>query len=271
MYATMPDGTTLFYEERGAGAPAIVFVHSLGTHEHYGHQIDQFARHHRVIAPDLAGFGLSTAPARHEFTFASWVDDLAWLLERLKAGPAVVVGHSMSGAIAMELAADHPDLVGAVVLLDPVPIVALAHFREGLVGLVRALEGPHYREAVRQFAEQRQFRATDDPELRERLIHDMCAVPQDILVAVFTNILAWDGEHVAPRVQAPILHIVQGGGMPVDLDRVRETVRGLELGQTVGAGHWAHIIDPGQVNSMIERFLAIHAPEPVGAGEASTQ
>lgn len=270
MYATKPDGTTLVYEDRGRGAPPIVLVHSLGTHEDYRHQIDHFTQQHRVIAPDLAGFGVSTVPAHHELTFASWVDDLAWLLKRLQIRSATIVGHSMSGAIVLDLAAAYPELVGAVVLLDPVPIVPLPPFRQGVSGLVEALKGPHYRDALRRFAEQRQFRNTDEPDVRERLIENMCAVPQHALVAVFTSIVAWEGEHVARRVHAPILQIVQGGGMPTDLDRVREALPGLELGQTVGAGHWAHVIVPGQVNSMIERFLAIHSMEPVGAGKAST-
>jgi len=271
MFATRPGGSTMFYEEYGTGAPPMLLVHSLGTHEHYRFQIDHFVQRHRVIAPDLAGFGLSTTPEHHELPFRSWVDDLAWLLDRLEVRSAVIVGHSMSGAIALELAAAHPELVAAVVLLDPVPIIPLPHFRPGMVGLLQALRGPRYREALRQFAEERQFRATDEPDLRDRLIEDMCAVPQQVLVAVFTNILAWDGEQVVRRVQAPILQIVQGGGMPADLDRVRETVGGLELGQTVGAGHWAHIIVPGQVNSMIERFLANQVRQPAGAGKIRTR
>jgi pimeloyl-ACP methyl ester carboxylesterase len=257
MYATNPDGTLLFYDEHGAGEPAIIFVHSLGNHEHYRHQIDHFA-----------GFGASTARPERDYTFASWAEDLAWLCEQLHVRAAVIVGHSMSGPIVLELAASHPALVRAAVLLDPVPIVPLPTFSQGLVRLVQALQGPHYRDALRRFAEERQFRATDDPGLRSRLIGDMCSVPQHVLVSVFSSILAWDGQQVVPGVQAPILQIVQGGGMPADLVRVQEIVPDFELGRTVGAGHWAHLIVPDQVNSMIERFLAIHSPEPLVPGES---
>ncbi len=268
MDAAKPDGTTLFYEEQGTDEPAIVFVHSLGSHAHYRQQIDHFARRHRVIAPDLAGFGASTAAAHRELTITRWVDDLAWLCERLDVHDAVIVGHSMSGAIALELTAAHPELACAVVLLDPVPIVPLPTFRQGLGRLVQALQGSNYRDALRGFAEQRQFRETDPPDLRSRLIEDMCAVPQHVLAGVFASLLDWDGELVAPRVQAPILQIVQGGGMPADLVRLQETVPRLELGRTVGAGHWAHVIVPDQVNSMIERFVAIHSPKPSVARDA---
>jgi pimeloyl-ACP methyl ester carboxylesterase len=262
MYAERPDGTVLFHEQHGTGEPAIVLIPSLGDHDHYRHQIDHFAARHRVIAPDLAGFGASTAAPRREHNFANWVDDLAWLCGQLDVRSAVVVGHSMSGAIALQLAAEHPELVRAVVLLDPVPIVPLQPFRAGLAGLVEALQGPGYVDALRAFAEQRHFRETDDPQLRSRLVQDMCAVPQQVLVGVFTSILGWDAEHVSARVEAPVLQIVQGGSMPADLARAREVLPSLELGQTVGAGHWAHLIVPDQVNAMIERFLANHSAEP---------
>jgi pimeloyl-ACP methyl ester carboxylesterase len=255
MFVEKPDGTRLFYEEQGTGEPAFLFIPSLGDHEHYRRQIEHFAPRHRIIAPDLAGFGASTAPPQRHHSFTSWADDLAWLCDQLEVRAAVIVGHSMSGAIALQLAAAHPELVRATVLLDPVPIVPLPPFRPGLAGLVQALQGMHYREALTGFV-QRQFRDTDDPALRSRLIRDMCAVPQPVLVAVFTSILDWQGEQVAARVKAPILQIVQGGTMPADLDRAQELLPGLELGQTVGAGHWAHLIVPDQVNSMIERFLA---------------
>lgn len=268
MFVSKRDGTRLFYEERGTGAPAILLVHSLGDHQHYRHQVEHFARHHRVVVRDLVGFGASTAPAPRTLTFESWAADLAWLVEQLDIGPAVIVGHSMSGAIAVELAASHPELVAAVVLLDPVPIVPLPPFREGLLALLQALQGPHYREALCHFAEQRQFRVTDDHELRERLIEDMCDVPQQVLVDVFAAILAWDGEQAVQRVRAPIVHIVHGGGMPVDLDRVRAVARDFEVGQTVGAGHWAHLLVPDQVNAMIERFVAVHFPAPLVPGPA---
>lgn len=258
MHATKPDGTVLSYDKQGAGEPAIVFVHSLGDRRHYREQIDHFARRHVVITPDLAGFGGSTSPAGREHSFLRWADDLAWLCRQLDVRGVVAVGHSMSGAIVLELAAAHPKLISALVLLDPVPIVPLPMFRERMAGLAEALRGPQYRDVVRAFAEQRQFRPDDNAAVRSRLVDDMCAVPQDAVAAVFAAIAAWDGERVAAKVSAPILQIVQGGTMPVDLVRLREVIPGLELGQTVGAGHWAHVFVPDQVNSMIDRFLSLH-------------
>lgn len=70
-----------------------------------------------VAAPDLIGHGRSTWAA--PWTIDANVEALAALLDRHADAPVVVVGHSFGGAVALHLAAGHPDRVAALVLLDP--------------------------------------------------------------------------------------------------------------------------------------------------------
>ena len=70
-----------------------------------------------VIAPDLLGHGRS--PWSAPWTIDANVAALAALIEADGAGPVVVVGHSFGGALSLNLAAARPDLVKALVLLDP--------------------------------------------------------------------------------------------------------------------------------------------------------
>lgn len=161
-----------------------MFVHGIGNHTHFAAQIDHFAGAHRVVAPDLPGFGRSDAPER-EYGIAVFADAIAWLCDELNLHEPVIVGHRMAGAIAFEVAAARPDLPSAIVLLDPIPIVPLPELQAQRAGLAEALAGPAYREALRGFAEARMFRPTDDPELRARIVDEMCATPQHVLVPTF--------------------------------------------------------------------------------------
>jgi hypothetical protein len=52
-----------------------------------------------------------------------------------------------------------------------------------------------------------------------------------------------------------VLLITAGDGLPADLARTRELLPQLELGRTVGVGHFAHAIAPDQINAMINHFL----------------
>jgi pimeloyl-ACP methyl ester carboxylesterase len=249
-------GTRVFYEEAGSGDPPMLFVHGIGNHRHFTAQVDYFSRSHRVVAPDLPGFGESDAPAR-EYGIAAFADDIGSLCDGLGLRGPVIVGHSMAGAVALELAAARPDLPSAVVLLDPIPVAPLPALAAQREQLAEALAGPAYRDAFRRFAEARMFRPTDDPELRARIVDDMCATPQHVLAPTFASVSRWSGEHLAGRVTVPVLLITAGDGLPADMARTRELIPQLELGRTVGVGHFAHAMAPDQVNAMIADFLLV--------------
>ena len=246
----------VFYEEAGSGDPPMLFVHGIGNHTFFASQIDYFSRSHRVVAPDLPGFGASDAPER-EYGIATFVDDVAWLCDELDLHAPVIVGHSMAGAVALEFAAARPELPSAIVMLDPIPIVPLPALQAQRAQLAEALAGPAYREAFRGFAEARMFRPTDDPGLRARIVEEMCATPQHVLAPTFESLSRWSGEDIASRVSIPVLLITAGDGLPADIARTRELLPQLELGRTVGVGHFAHAIAPDQINAMIARFLAV--------------
>jgi len=249
----------VFYEDAGAGDPPILFVHGIGNHTHFAAQIEYFSRSHRVVAPDLPGFGQSDAPER-EYGIATFADDVAGLCHELDLQEPVIVGHSMAGAVVLEVAAAHPELASAIVLLDPIPIVPIPALQAQRAQLVESLAGSAYREAFKGFAEARMFRPTDDPERRADIIDVMCATPQHVLVPTFNSLNRWSGEDIAGRVSIPVLLITAGDGLPADMARTRELLPQVELGRTVGVGHFAHAIAPDQVNAMIARFL-VAAPD----------
>ena len=100
------------------GATQILAIHGLTGH---GRRWESLATAHlpefAMSAPDLLGHGRSSW--RAPWTIEANVAALAGLLDADSAGPVVVVGHSFGGAVAMNLAAARPDLVAALVLLDP--------------------------------------------------------------------------------------------------------------------------------------------------------
>ncbi|MFZ4736913.1 MAG: alpha/beta fold hydrolase [Bradymonadia bacterium] len=111
------------YVDEGRG-PLIVLVHGLGEHLGYWSENlpDLVRRGHRVIAVDLPGFGRSSKPAA-DYSMSQQAGWLAAFLRLVAPDtPAVVVGHSMGGQIALRLALDAPELVSALCLLAPAGI-----------------------------------------------------------------------------------------------------------------------------------------------------
>ncbi len=112
------DGIRLHVAEAGEG-PALVLLHGLSaTHANWEHTIPAFADRWRVIAPDLPGHGRSAKPdAPYSIDFYAGV--IRSLGRALGVHEAVVVGNSLGGQIAIELALSYPTWTRALVLAAP--------------------------------------------------------------------------------------------------------------------------------------------------------
>ena len=111
-------GVRIAVREAGQGSP-LLLLHGFGDScATWSAVLPRLARHHRVIAPDLPGFG-GSGPLPDGPMLDVLVGAVADLREALGiAGPAAVIGNSMGGAVALRLALDRPDLVSRLVLVD---------------------------------------------------------------------------------------------------------------------------------------------------------
>ncbi|HEX3909394.1 MAG TPA: alpha/beta hydrolase [Solirubrobacteraceae bacterium] len=113
-------------EEQGEGQP-LVFVHGLsGSWPNWLEQLAVFAPSHRVITLDLPGFGHSPMP-KEKISIAGYARLLDRLLDRLGVDAAAVVGNSMGGFIAAELAIAFPQRVERLVLISAAGISTHEH------------------------------------------------------------------------------------------------------------------------------------------------
>jgi pimeloyl-ACP methyl ester carboxylesterase len=100
----------------GSGSP-LIFIHGLsGCWQNWLENIPYFARHHRVIAVDLPGFGQSEMPAE-EISIKGYAATIDALMTELGIDTAQIVGNSMGGFIGAELAIQHPARVERLVLV----------------------------------------------------------------------------------------------------------------------------------------------------------
>ncbi len=110
-------GNELCFVDVGAGAP-IVFVHGLmGSSSTWTAHIDRLSTDHRVIAPDLFGHGESAKPPG-DYSLSAHAASLRDLFDALGIVDATLVGHSLGGGIALQMAYLFPDRVNALVLVS---------------------------------------------------------------------------------------------------------------------------------------------------------
>ena len=123
----MPDlhvnGIRLYYEQHGEGEPILCIHGTSSSALMWGEAVDPLTRLGRVIVYDRRGSTRSERPEPYlETTVAEHADDAAALLDALGATPAVVIGRSYGGEIALDLALRYPDRVRALVLLEGAPL-----------------------------------------------------------------------------------------------------------------------------------------------------
>ena len=250
------DGLSLYYEQAGQGDPPLVFVHGwCCDHTFFRPQFEQLAVAHSVIRLDLRGCGSSDRPDCG-YDIPTLADDVAWLCTELGLSRPIVIGHSLGGMIALELAARHPSLPAAVVADDPGPIDPLPQTRSVFEGLLAQLEGPQS-DAVRRAYIQGMFLATDDADRRRWIVETMCAAPQRVAVAVLRGVLGWNGVGALLLCNVPVLVLSsqpQGSNAPARLLALKPD---LHIGVTVGAGHFHQLEVPEQVTPMIEKFIQL--------------
>jgi pimeloyl-ACP methyl ester carboxylesterase len=121
--AELADGTTVAALLAGPpDAPErIVFLHGLGgSQSTWASVLGDFAGSHRVAAMDLPGHGASEKPSPDatDYSIPGLAARVGEVMEKIELTPAVLIGHSLGGATALQLALDRPKLVRALVLVD---------------------------------------------------------------------------------------------------------------------------------------------------------
>jgi pimeloyl-ACP methyl ester carboxylesterase len=252
------DGISLWYEEAAGNKIPVVLVHGwCCDHTYLAPQFTHFAAlGHRVVAVDLRGHGRSDKPEQ-SYTMQVFAEDAMWICERLDVRKPVVIGHSMGGIVAFDLAARHPSSVAAVVMLDAA-IVLPQGARNTIPDFLGTLRGPDYRSAMRDYVENSLFLPSDDPERKTWILEGMAAAPQYVVVSAFEGLRDYDATEAKGGLAVPSLYIAADEPFSrSDLARFQALTPKTVYGRTVGSGHFLQLEVPDQVNAMIDRFLAV--------------
>ena len=248
----------LAFEERDVGGPAFVFVHGWSCdRSFFAPQVEHFSRQHRVVAVDLRGHGESDKP-QGVYRISDYADDTASIVDQLGFGKVVAVGHSSGAWTVMQLAALHPELVAAIVMVDPAPFVMTPERRASAEAMVAAMEQGD-QEPRRRYIMDRMFLPTSDRRLVTSILNAMLATPSHAAAYAMRGALEFDAPAIAAQCKVQALHLAatqSGDPSPRNPPHLMSGwLPNVVNGWTVGAGHFSQLEVPEQVNAMIEAFL----------------
>lgn len=133
------EGVRVRYVRKGAG-PSLLLLHGLASSSYTWSEVfEGFARRHDVVAVDLPGFGASDQPA--DLTFGMLSRAVLGLMDGVGFERTSLIGNSMGGAVAAVLAAEHPERVERLVLIDSAGFNLARERRPSLLRLIGAVPG----------------------------------------------------------------------------------------------------------------------------------
>lgn len=256
MQAHTADGDWNFFD--GGQGETVLLLHGLGScGADWAPQIEALLPRHRVIAPDLRGHGGSPCPAG-PWRMAAFADDMLRLLARLApAGPVHVVGFSLGGMVALELARRAPERIATLCLINSLPLPAAKP--PALLctyWLRRAMIALFGLEALGRMLGKKLFPLPDQRELRERFAQRMGGMAKRPYLATLDAIFHWHGPEPASLAMPVLVLAADHDYTPVELKR--RFAAGLPRGRLAviaGSRHASTLDQPAQVNQLLQDFI----------------
>jgi len=246
-------GTRTFLLKEGKGKTAITLIHGAAwNHRLWINQVPALSKLGEVIVVDLPGHGSSDQPVPGQGTsIKSFADHIHSLLSALNRPHAILVGHSMGGAISMRRTLDHPDKAKALVLLGTGAKLGVnPAILEGL--------SKYHEQAIKTGIAAWAFAAGTDKHIVEEGIREMLKCKQQVAVADFNACNEFDIRGIVSRIEVPTLIIVGSEDKltPVKWSEyLHNNIKGSELKVIEGAGHMVMLEKPNEVTENIKSFI----------------
>jgi pimeloyl-ACP methyl ester carboxylesterase len=244
----------IFCEKKGKGKPNYVFIHGTGgDHTQFVSQMDYFSQKGTTLTFDLRGHGKSEKTAT-KYTIECFADDIQRILLSQEIIKPILVGFSMGGNIAIELASRHPNLAKALVLLDS-SFLYTTKTQELMQSYYENIQ-KDFKKTIAEIVNQS---CLPHDKYKPKITKALLSTPQSVWASALKGMLEWDtlAAEKLKKCTLPILYI-EATHQVVDMNRFKDLCPQLVHGKTVGSGHFISMEVPEQVNSMIEHFQKIY-------------
>ncbi len=267
----------------GAGRPPLLFIHGLGSSGYleWRFNLPHFARSHRVWAPDLPGFGRTDKPRTVRYGVPYFARTIGRYMDAVGLSRAVVIGASLGGRVALELALEHGRRVERLVLVNSLglgrpqvqffyPLMMLPRVGEAAMSVARTAVGLVPAGLIRRWAARYggsgDLRRTFDDayltDLKEMFGSEGFAEAYLATVRSMARPQALLGSDLTCRlaeIKVPV-QIVWGADDPLfplaHAHRAHAALPGSRLSVIEGAGHAPQSDRPDEFNRVVSRFLS---------------
>lgn len=258
------NGIRTNYHDVGHGRP-VLLLHGSGpgvsAWANWRLTLPTLAERMRVIAPDILGFGYTARPNDVQYGLDAWVHHALGILDALELGRVSVVGNSFGGALALALAARHPERVERVVLMGsagvPFPLTEALDEVWGYEPSVEKMRQlldifAYDRTLVNDDLAKLRYEASTRPGVHEAYSQMFPAPRQRWVDALATP----DKEIANIPHETLIIHGREDRVVPLSASlRIFELLPGAQFHSFGQCGHWTQIEHAVEFNSLVGNFL----------------
>jgi len=250
----------LNYREEGSG-PAVILIHGMfGSLSNLGGLARALAEQYRVISVDMRNHGDS--PHELQMDLPSMADDIVELLDDLNLPSAILIGHSLGGKVAMQVALNNPSRVSRLVVIDISPVTYTSLQDTALDALNRLAANPA---ASRAEADSMISGKIVDPGTRAFLLKTLARDDQGQLRPKL-NLASINQNYATSLVAAPSGQPYSGATLFLKGEHsayiqqkhrpiIQQLFPASQVEVVADCGHWLHAEKPAEVNGLIEAFI----------------
>lgn len=245
-----PNGE-LVVEDRGNGGTPVLFVHGNGgSSKLWQAQLDHLAPVRRALAVDLHGFGGSERAATVPYTMASFAGDLEAVIRALEIERAVVVGHSLGGAVVARFGVAHRARVAGVLYVDCVGDTRMPA-REA-VSFAAGLRTRGGQDPAREWFQR--LLGGAPAHTRELVFAELARASREALAGAFLALTRVDPSRWIEGVGGPALHVCvpRFNSGPTSLCELAPWLPSIPM---TGVSHWPMMDEPRTFNRHLDLFL----------------
>jgi sigma-B regulation protein RsbQ len=250
------DGLNIVAEVRGRGDTALVFLHGMcGDRQYWKHQVAVLAADYRVVAIDQAGHGES-GKDRKAWTIDGLAGDVEAVVKSLALKRVILVGHSMSGSVALLAAKRMPGTVVAVIGVDTLQNAEVQLPKEARKSILDGLE-KDFKGTIRPMLDGL-LPETADAGIKMWLRAKAEGSDPKATVALMRDLFGLDTRKLLKEAKAPVRCVNSAGGFKLFTPTAVETNKKYaDFGAVAidGVGHYPMLERPDEFNRKLRDVL----------------
>ncbi len=268
----------MYYAAEGRGKHVLLFVHgNFATWRWWQPVMDLMPGRYCAYAPDLRGCGLSEQPASG-YTIAQHAEDMRHFMDALELNCVHLVGHSLGGCVALEVALAHPQRVNTLTLVAPAPAEGRSIVRQANGGLPlpsgdasvkrifrwSEMLGMN-RSILRQILAQMVPHPADGVDF-DSLLEDAARMSNTAAAGHLESLKNWDVRDRLENLDLPVMIVGGQNDQLIPAELLRRTAEKLPRGRLViwpQIGHAPQLQRPQRFLHLLQTFVESHSRPPL--------